>query len=119
MRIRLYLDEDAMSQGLVAALRRRGIDMMSASDARMVGHPDEEHLKYAAGQGRVLYSFNVADYHLLHTNFLNQGLSHAGIVLAQQSRYSIGEQTRRLLRLIATNSAEEMIDQVEFLSAWK
>ena len=119
MRIRLYLDEDAMSQGLVAALRRRGIDVVSALDAGMVGHPDEEHLKFAAEQGRVLYSFNVADYHLLHTNFLIQGQSHAGIVLAQQSRYSIGEQTRCLLRLIAAKSAEEMANQVDFLSAWK
>jgi hypothetical protein len=47
-----------------------------------------------------------------------QGKSHAGIVLAQQQRYSIGEQMRRLLTLIAAKSAEEMKDQVEFLGAW-
>jgi hypothetical protein len=39
------------------------------------------------------------------------------IILGQQN-YSIGEQMRRLLRLISTKSAEEMRNQVEFLSAW-
>jgi hypothetical protein len=30
----------------------------------------------------------------------------------------VGEQMRRLLKLIATKSAEEMKDKIEFLSAW-
>lgn len=42
---------------------------------------------------------------------------HAGIILGSQ-HYSVGEQMRRLLRIITTKSAEEMINQVEFLSAW-
>jgi len=40
------------------------------------------------------------------------------MVLAQQQSYSIGDQMRRLLKLVAVKSAEEMIDQVEFLSGW-
>ncbi|MEM9273311.1 MAG: hypothetical protein AAGA80_10170 [Cyanobacteria bacterium P01_F01_bin.143] len=39
-----------------------------------------------------------------------------GIILGFQS-YSIGEQMRRILRIIATKSAEDMKNQVEFLSA--
>lgn len=42
----------------------------------------------------------------------------AGIILANQQQYSVGEQMRRILRLIAAKSAEEMRDWVEFLSAW-
>lgn len=42
----------------------------------------------------------------------------AGIILARQRRNSVGEQMRRLLRLIATKPTEEMKNQVEFLSAW-
>jgi hypothetical protein len=38
--------------------------------------------------------------------------------LRQKQRYSVGEQMRRLLKLIAPVSAEEMINRVEFLSAW-
>jgi hypothetical protein len=49
---------------------------------------------------------------------MQAGESHAGIILAVQQRYSVGEQMRRLLRLIDTLTAEEMRDRIEFLSAW-
>jgi Domain of unknown function (DUF5615) len=118
MKLRLYLDEDTVDDDLVKALKGRGIDIFTAYDAGMAKFLDEQQLKYAAEQGRVLYSFNIKDYFALHTHFLEQGQSHAGIILAQQKRYSIGEQTRRILKLMAARSAEEMVDQVEFLSAW-
>jgi len=44
--------------------------------------------------------------------------THAGVVLAQQQRYAVGEQMRRLLALMASQTAEEMRNRVEFLSAW-
>lgn len=118
VRVRLYLDEDAMSRGLVKALRTRGADVVAASDVDMSHMPDEQHLEYAAKQGLVLYSFNTKDYMVLHTKYMEQGRSHAGIVLGDQGRYSIGEQMRHLLALISARSAETMRDQVEFLSAW-
>jgi hypothetical protein len=34
-------------------------------------------------------------------------------------RYSIGEQTHRLLRLINTLTAEDMENRLEFLSGWR
>lgn len=118
MRIRLYIDEDSMSRDLVRALRARGVDVTTALDEGMVGREDQEHLEYAAGQGRVLYSFNRRDFYRLHTLYLAQGKTHAGIILAHQQRYSIGEQVRRLLRLSATEPAEDIRNRVEFLSAW-
>jgi hypothetical protein len=119
VKIRLYLDEDVMAGGLIPALRTRGVDIISVRDTHLEGATDQQQLEYTTKQGRVLYSFNVRDYMALHATFLEQGKSHAGIVLALQSRrYSVGEQTRRLLRLIAEKSAEEMRDQVVFLSNW-
>jgi predicted nuclease of predicted toxin-antitoxin system len=118
MKIRLYVDEDSMRHALVEALRARGVDVLTAVEAGMIERKDEEHLEYATVQGRVLYTFNVGDFHRLHTAFLKQGKSHAGIILARQQRYPVGEQMRRLLKLIAAKSAEEMRNRVEFLSAW-
>lgn len=63
-------------------------------------------------------SFNVRDFYRLHIAFLSQGRAHAGIIFARQQRYSVGDQMRRLLSLIAAKSAEEMENHVEFLSAW-
>lgn len=118
MRISLYFDEDSHSASLVQALRSRGVDVITTLEAGMLEREDQQQLEWATAQGRVLYSFNMGHFYQLHTAFLTHGKSHAGIILAQQQRYSIGEQMRRLLKLIAAKSAEEMRDQVEFLSAW-
>lgn len=118
MRIRFYMDEDSMDHDLIRALRARGVDVESALEAGMIERSDPLHLEYATAQGRVLYSFNVGDFLRLHTEYLTQGRTHAGIVLSRQQQYSVGEQMRRLLKLAATTPAEEMRDQVKFLSAW-
>jgi len=84
----------------------------------MINRADEEHLETATASGRVLYSFNVADYCILHQTWISQRRPHAGIVVAQQQRYSTGEQLRRLMRLIGGLTEEEMRNRVEFLSGW-
>src|SRR5215470_10703817 len=104
--IRLYVDEDSMDRALVRALRARGVDVRTALEEGMIERSDHEHLDYATAQGRVLYTCNVADFYHLHTRFLAQGKFHTGIILTPQQRYSVGEQMRRLLKLINTKSAE-------------
>jgi hypothetical protein len=78
----------------------------------------KNNLSWATVQGRALYSFNVGDYHEIHTEWATAGRSHAGIILAQQKRYSTGEQIRRLLRLIGTVTSEAMCNREEFLGRW-
>jgi Domain of unknown function (DUF5615) len=111
----LYLDEDSIDRDLVTALRSRGVDVITATDSGMLGYSDADHLDYATSLGRVLYSFNKGDFYRLHIRYLTEGKSHAGIILASQQRYSIGEQLRQLLQLISTKSAEQMQNNLEFL----
>jgi Domain of unknown function (DUF5615) len=117
-RLRLYFDEDAMDGNLVRGLRSRGIDVVTAADSSMIRRKDEEHLDFATVQGRALYSFNVADFHQIHTAWTATGRHHSGIILAQQKRYSTGDQIRRLLRLIGSLTDEAMRDREEFLGGW-
>jgi hypothetical protein len=117
-RLRFYVDEDAMDGDLVRGLRSRGIDVVTAAEAGMIRRQDEEHLILAAVQGRALYSFNVRDYHQIHTEWTAAGRSHAGIILAQQKRYSTGEQIRRLIRLIGSVPEDAMRNREEFLGRW-
>ena len=119
MTIRLYFDEDSMYLGLIRALRARGVDVVTALEAGMIEQPDGDHLEYATRQGRVLCTFNVGDFYRLHTEYVHQGTPHGGIILMRQQHYSIGEQMRRLLRLMASKSADEMESWVEFLSEWR
>ena len=107
-----------MDGDLVRGLRSRSIDVVTAYDADMVRRTDEDHLRFATAQGRAIYSFNVRDFHEIHTAWTARGHNHSGIVLAQQRRYSTGEQIRRLLHLIGALPAEAMRNREEFLGRW-
>jgi len=118
VKIRLYVDEDAMDSDLVDALRVRGVEVQTVYEAGLARHQDEEQLAYATAQGSVLYTFNRGHFCALHAELVRRGESHAGIVVGPQQRYGVGEQMRRLLNLISTLSAEEMQNRLEFLSNW-
>jgi hypothetical protein len=107
-----------MDLALVRALRARGVDVATATEAGMIDRPDADHLDFASRNERVLFSFNVRDFYQLHMGYPAQGKSHAGIIVGRQQRYGIGEQMRRLLRIEAAKSAASMLNQLEFLSNW-
>lgn len=115
---RLYLDEDAMRRSLVFALRARNVDVVTAAEAEMIDRDDQDHLAAASAFGRVLYTYNVADYCVLHQAWISQERFHAGIIVAPQQRFPLGDELRRLMRLIGNVPAEEMRNRIEFLTAW-
>ena len=116
--IKLYIDEDAMDSDLVAALRYRGVTVITALDAGLTEKPDDEQLAFAAEHECVLYTFNVSDFYRLHTMWAGFGREHGGMILAPQQRFSVGEQLRRILRLRAATTTVRMRNQVEFLGNW-
>jgi uncharacterized protein DUF5615 len=116
--IRLYLDEDSMSHSLASALRGQGIEVLTALEAGMIQTSDEDQLAFAASKGSTTYSFNVRDFYRIHAEWMSGGKSHPGIILCQQQQFSTGEQLRRLVKLVRALSEQEMVDRVEFLSAW-
>jgi len=107
-----------MQKALIAALRARHIDVLTASEAGMTDKSDEDHLAWAGRDSRVLYSFNIGDDCVLHKTRLSGGKTHGGIILAPQQRYSVGEQLRRLLQIINRVTAEEMRARLEYLANW-
>jgi len=114
----LYLDEDSVNRALIRALGARGLDVTNAVDAGRVGRTDFEQLEHSTVEGRVLFTYNIGDFLGLHNRFLAEGKSHGGVIVAPQQRYSVGEQMRRILRMSRERSSEQMINRVEFLSAW-
>ena len=85
---RLYLDEDAMRRSLVFGLRARNV--LTASEAEMVNRADQDHLAAASAAGRVLYTFNVADYCILHQTWISAGRLHPGSSLHHSSVFQSG-----------------------------
>ena len=116
-RIRLYFDEDAQRTDLIQSLRARQIDILSVSEANLLGKPDDVQLSFATTESRAIFSFNRGDFYQLHTQWLMQGRHHAGIIISDQ--LSTGIIIRRLLKLIDAKSAEDMSDWLEFLSNWR
>jgi Domain of unknown function (DUF5615) len=116
--IHLYLDEDTVEKSLIAAFRSADLDVVTVTDVNRQSYSDEEQLIWATEQGRVIYSYNRRDFCRLHSEFLRVERNHAGIILLQQQRYSVGQQLQGLLELVATRSAENMVNQLVFLSAY-
>lgn len=115
-RIKLYLDEDAQRTDLIQALRARQIDVVTVSEANLLGQADDEQLRYATQHSRVIFTFNRGDFFRLHTEWLNSGQPHSGIIISDQ--IGTGAMMRRLLRLIDAKSANDMHNWLEFLSNW-
>ncbi len=118
MWIILYLDEDSQRKVLVQALRQHGIDVLTSSEANQNSKSDADQLAFAASRGRTVFTYNVGDFIVLHTEYINEGKNHAGIIIGDQGRFGIGEEIRRILRIIEAKSAEEMRNNIEYLSNW-
>lgn len=54
-RIKFYTDEH-VAKAVVAGLRRRGVDVLTAPEAGLHPAADEEHLELAVQQGRVIFT---------------------------------------------------------------
>ncbi|MEP0959069.1 hypothetical protein NC995_21620 [Leptolyngbya sp. FACHB-1515] len=74
-------------------------------------------MRLAAQQQQVIYSHNISDFYQLHIEFIVSSENHSGIAFLAQN-YSVGEQVRAILELIANKTAEEMENQLEFLSKY-
>ncbi|MEG4321791.1 MULTISPECIES: DUF5615 family PIN-like protein [unclassified Microcoleus] len=60
---------------------RQYVDVTTVNETQTEGVIDEEQLRLAATQSRVLYSHNIGDFCQLHTEFIAREESHAGIAL--------------------------------------
>jgi hypothetical protein len=83
-RIKLYLDEDAQRTDLLQALRARQIDVHTASEADLLGEPDDVQLRYSTEPSSVIFTFNRGDFFQLHTKWLSSGHPHTGIIVSDQ-----------------------------------
>ena len=107
-----YLDED--EDVLVSELlKSRGFRAITARDAGQLGKSDSDQLAYAAEAGLTLLTHNRADFEELHRQYLADGRSHAGVIIAvRRSPYEIAE---RLLQLLDAVTADEIQNQLLYI----
>ena len=111
--IKLYLDED-VPEAIAKELRLRGYDVVTVKEAARKGMSDLDQLNYASSENRVLFSFNVADFCKINTDFIEKGLGHKGIILSKQ--LPIGVIVKALLRLLPDITPEKAGSNIMWLS---
>lgn len=113
--LRLYLDED-LHPDLAPILRQHGVDCVSAVEAGMLEKSDAEQLAHASTEGRCLISFNAADFAVLAVEWARQERRHVGIIVTPQvGRQKLGELRARILQLVNSVTADEMLNVFRYL----
>lgn len=77
IQLKFYTDTH-ISKAVAVQLRARGIDAVRCEEVGMAEASDEEHLEYAAENGRVIISGD-ADFRDLHFRWMAEGKTHSGI----------------------------------------
>jgi predicted nuclease of predicted toxin-antitoxin system len=107
--IRFHLDEH-VSHAIAHALRRRGVDVSTTTDAELLGASDSDQLAYALSERRVLVTH---DPDLIE--FAHRDQRHAGIAYCDQERRSLRSLIGSLLLMWEVLSPEEMEGHIEYL----
>jgi len=107
--MRFHLDEN-VDHAIADGLRRRGIDVTTSTDAKLVGAVDEAQLAFAFSQGRVIMTH---DRDLLRHAAGN--VSHAGIAYCPVSSRTIGHIVRHLILMHECLDEAEMSGRVEYV----
>jgi predicted nuclease of predicted toxin-antitoxin system len=107
--IRFHLDEH-VSHAIAHALRRRGVDVSTTTDAGLLRVEDGDQLAYATAERRVLVTHDPDLIELAHCV-----QAHVGIAYCDQERRSLRSIIRSMLLIWEVLSPEEMEGHVEYL----
>jgi len=111
--VAVYTDAD-IAADLAGKIRARGYDAVSAFEKGQRYLDDEPQLEYANSEGRAILTHNQRHFEPLHRKWLSEGRDHSGIILSVQ--IPIGELLKRMLRLLNQVTADEMRNNLRYLS---
>lgn len=113
---KLHLDADISRKAIERALIARGHDVTRTPTLWIALDADDlTQLQAATRQGRILATFNIADFVALSYGVAN----HAGIVLAHQPDWTTSSLIGALDNLIRTTTSEEWHNQLRWLNDWR
>ena len=114
MIIKFQADND-LKRAIVNGVKRRqpAIDFQTAEEAQLDGLSDEEVLRLAADEGRILVSHDHRTMPVHLANFIASQES-AGVILIEQV-LPLREAIDELLLIWEASTAEEWINRLEFI----
>ena len=115
-KVHLHLDADAADRRLHSALLQKGHDVTRTPTPWMPADAsDKEQLLGATAHGRCIFTYNIRDFNSL----AKECPKHQGIILANQTRWTLSELMAALDRLLNETEAEDWLGQVRWLNDWR
>jgi len=113
MPLRFFFDECA-DEDVGRGLRRRGVDVVTASELGRKALSDDDRLELVERAGRVIYT---TDRHtlVLVSRWLENRIEFPGVDYHAQGTLSRGQAIRALLLLNEVYDPPDMVNRVEFL----
>jgi predicted nuclease of predicted toxin-antitoxin system len=102
------LDEH-IPNAVAQALRARGIDALTASEAGLLSAPDTDYLIQSQASRRVVVTHDPDFFHL------HRRQSHAGIAFCEQGTRTIGQMVASLTLIYEVLEPSDMVGRIEFL----
>ena len=104
--IKFHLDE-SVNPAIAKGIRVRGINVTTTPEVGLAGARDEDQVKFAKTEGRVIFTHD--------DDFLHVQIDHTGIVYSRQGRRAIGEIIQWLILMREVLDPEDKENKVEFI----
>lgn len=114
--IRLLLDAD-VDPDLAEVLSARGYDGIAARRAGLGEAEDAEILKWAIRRERAVLTHNIRHFVPLAREYAERGWEHHGIIVSDQLPFA--ELLGRVLRLLGSKTAENLMNALEWLQNYR
>jgi hypothetical protein len=108
----IYTDED-VAKLVSTLLKSRGINATNTPAQEKIGAADDAQLAFAASIKHCILTHNRVDFEKLHLQYLDQGKSHSGIMIAP--RKNPQEIVLRAMALLDALTADEIANQLLYL----
>ena len=112
MALRLYVDE-CVNARIVAGLRRRGVDVVTAADEGLLSASDEPHLERPTALGRTIVTSD-RDFFAIVSAVLISGDSFRGLIFIQP-RSTLGEAVRRIAQAAKAFDPKDIENRIEWI----
>ncbi len=112
MALLLYADE-CVDARIVAGLRRRGFDVMTAADAALLGAPDERHMAQAIAMSRSILTGD-QDFLRLADKYVSTGVQFPGLIFILPSA-QVGDTVRAVALLAEVLHPREIASWIEWV----
>lgn len=113
MALTLYMDVH-IPAAITDGLRRNGLDVVTSQEDQTRTADDEDLLRRAASQGRLLFTYD-EDFLTISAAWQRSGQHFPGILFAAQTGMSIGRTIEDIAMILQVCSAEELADRVIYL----